>query len=384
MFWNIYKKYILRSLRSKEMIIWTLVFPMLLSTLFYFAFSSMEDGDMLKTIQIAVVESPEYKSDPYIQAMMDALSEGEEPFLEITAAQTQEEADALLKEDKVEGFFTMESGNPVLSVKDTGIKQTVLKNVFDRYIQTKESIMDMVLHDPGAAGELVNLGEDAWNEADTSIEQISFSDSKPSETVNFYYALLAMTCLYGGFHGILIIESLQANISPQGARNAVSPGNRGELFCSFFLAALSTLFISMTVVLCYIQFVLGISFGGQFFYALLTCLVGCMVGISLGCLISLPARWKGNMKTGIIVCVSMFCCFFAGLMVSGVNYVVDEKAPLLSLLNPAARISDAFYCLYYYDNYTRFFQNIGILLVMAAVMLGGSLVFTRRKQYESI
>lgn len=386
MFWNIYKKYILRSLRSKEIVIWTLVFPVLLSTLFYFALGSLEEGDMLDAIDIAVVENAEYREDAYIQAMMDALSEGEEPFLEITAVQTEEAADALLKDEKVEGFVTMESGDPVLSVKDTGIEQTVLKNVFDRYIQTKDSITAMIKYNPGAAQELAKLGAQAWEEAgaETDIEQITFSGRKPSAVVNFYYALLAMVCLYGGFHGVLIIESLQANLSPQGARNAVSPGNRGQLFGGFYLAALTTQFVCMTVVLCYIRFVLGISFGGQFFYALLTCVAGCLTGISLGCLIALPARWKGNMKIGMVVCVSMFCCFFAGLMIGGINYVVDKNAPLLSMINPAARIADAFYCLYYYDNYTRFFQNIGILLVMTAVMLGVSLLYTRRKQYESI
>lgn len=384
MFWNIYQKYILRSLRSKEIVVWTLLFPVLLSTLFYFAFSSLDKEDMLDTIPVAVVEDSTYEEEVYMQAMMDALSEGEEPFLEITAVQTQEEADLLLKDGEVEGFISMENGNPMLSVKGKGMNQTILKNIFDRYIQTKESIMAMIRNNPQSALELGKIGEMAWAETESDIEQISLSNSKPSSVVSYYYALLAMVCMYGGFHGMLIIESLQANLSPQGARNAVSPGNKGQLFGAFYLAALTTQFVCMAVVLCFIRFVLGISFGGQFFFALLTCLMGCLVGISLGCLIALPTRWKGNMKIGMVVCVSMICCFFAGLMIGGVNYKVEKAAPILAMLNPAARISDAFYCLYYYDNYTRFFQNIGILLAMAAVMLVISLVFTRRKQYESI
>ena len=80
----------------------------------------------------------------------------------------------------------------------------------------------------------------------------------------------------------------------------------------------------------------------------------------------------------------MICSFLAGLMLEGISYQIQTHCPILALINPASRIADAFYCLYYYDNYGRFFQNIGILAVMAAVLLVIILIFERRQQYESI
>lgn len=384
MFWNLYSKYILRSLRSKEIIIWTLLFPMLLSTLFFFAFSSLDNEGILKTIPVAVVEDDAYALEIPFGMMMDELSEGEEAFLEITSVENDEDGDALLKDGKVDGLIKVSGGDPVLCVKKDGMNQTILKNVMDRYIRTRDMLVSVVEKNPEAAGKVMVSGSSLWTDSKSFMKDISFSSSKPSATVTYYYALLAMVCLYGGFHGVTVIESLQANMSPQGARNTVSPGSRGTLFGAFCLAALTCQFLCVSVGLLYIRFVLGISFGGQLGYALLTCLVGSMVGLFMGCLISMPAKWKGGMKIGMVVGVSMFCCFFAGLMISGVNYLVQEKAPFFAMINPAARIADAFYCLYYYDNHVRYFRNLGILLVMAAVMFGISMVFVRRKEYESI
>ena len=70
--------------------------------------------------------------------------------------------------------------------------------------------------------------------------------------------------------------------------------------------------------------------------------------------------------------------------VTGINYAVEKSAPIVSLLNPAARIADAFYCLYYYDTYQKYFWNIGILLIMSAAMMGLATLFLRRQKYESL
>lgn len=383
MFWNIYRKYILRSVRSRELVIWTLLFPILLSTLFYFALSSIDKADAFQAIPAAVVEKG-MEEEQYLGEMLDTLSEGEDSMLLLTRTEDAEEADELLKTDEIKGYITVEQGNPKLYVKEDGIYQTILKNILDRYVQTKDTVMTMIRRNPAAALAFAEEMQADWEDMGEGIEELRLSEEKPSSTVTYYYALLAMVCLYGGFHGVMIINSLQANLSPQGARNTLSPGNRGMLFCASYLAALTIQSACMLAALCYMRFVLGISFGAQFGYAVLTCVVGSMVGLAFGSLVSMPAKWKGGVKISIVVGVSMICCFLAGLMVGGINYMVEQKLPLLAMLNPAARISDAFYCLYYYDDHTRYFQNMGILVIMAAVMVGGSVVFARRKQYESI
>lgn len=389
MFWNSFRKQILRSLRSKDIVIWTLMFPILLSVLFHFAFASLENEGVLSTIPVGIVEDDAYKSEVWFGKMIDTLKkpgESGEAFLDVTSVETEADADLLLKEEKVDGYIILKNGNPQLFVKKSGINQMVLKNILDRYIRTKGSIVDIMKENPQALGAwaLETDVADVEMEEENYFEEIAFSGRKPSNTVTYYYSLLAMTCLFGGFHGIMIVSSLQANLSPQGVRNTLSPGSRGRLFAALFLAALATLSCCMIVVLCFIRFVLGVSFGGQFGYALLACIPGSAVGISFGCLISLPSGWKFGMKISMVVFATLLCSYLAGLMVNGINYIVQEKAPVLAAINPAARISDAFYCLYYYDSHGRYWANVGSLMLMTAVMFGASAVFVRRKQYESI
>lgn len=389
MFGNIYKKYIMRAVRSRDMVIWTFLFPILLATLFYFALGSLEGLDSFEAVPVAVVEDLKLDGEVYLRQMLEGLAERETPVLDITWASDAGEADELLKEEQVEGYIAVEDGAPRLYVKENGISQTILKNVLDCYLQTKDTIMNLIEANPRTAlelaGEIMKAGV-LENEtlSETFIQELQLSGQKPSVTANYYYALLAMLCLYGGFHGLVVVESLQANLSPQGARNTLSPGNRYKLFCASYLGALTIQFLCVAVSMCYIQFVLKVSFGSQFGYALGAGFLGSMTGIAFGSVIALPSKWKNGIKTGMMVGISLICSFLAGLMIGGINYVVDEKLPVLSMLNPAARISDAFYCLYYYEDHTRYFQNMGILLVMSVVFLGICIVFTRRVQYESI
>ena len=151
-----------------------------------------------------------------------------------------------------------------------------------------------------------------------------------------------------------------------------------------FLAVITVQAAVIGILLIYIQFVLRIDFGQQMLPVILTGIVGSITGVSFGAVLAASNRLKVTVKSAILVCVTMVCSFFAGLMVNGINYTMMQKAPVLAWLNPAARITDAFYCLYYYDNYDRYLLNMGILLAMAAVMLGVATLFLRRQQHESI
>lgn len=390
MFWNIYRKYILRAVRSRDMIGWTLLFPILLSTLFYFSLGSLDEDMEFRSIPAAVVRNQAMETEVYLKQMLEAVSAEEEPLLDIHWTENEEEADALLKTDEVFGYISLEENEPRLYVKENGISQTILKNLLDRYVQTKDAIVTIAKNDPISALKLA--GTAAGGEIDGEslglsgefIRELELTGRKPSATANYYYALLAMICLYGGFHGMVVVENLQANLSPQGARNTLAPGSRWKLFCASYLGALTVQFLCVAVSFFYMQYVLKVSFGTSIAAALGVILAGSMTGIAFGSVVALPSKWKGGLKSGVVVGVSMICCFFAGLMIDGISYVVETNAPILAAINPAARIADAFYCLYYYDGYTGYFQNIGILLGMTAVFGGICVIATRRVQYESL
>ena len=55
MFINIFGKRIKAALRNWSTLIWTWIFPIMLATLFFFAFSALDEADLLTVIPIRCV-----------------------------------------------------------------------------------------------------------------------------------------------------------------------------------------------------------------------------------------------------------------------------------------------------------------------------------------
>lgn len=393
MFRNCFCKYTLMALRTKSMIFWTLLFPVCLSTMFYFTFGSIDASDQFHSIPVAIVRDSAMEKDAFFLQVIEAVSTDETAsggiasetaasdsrLLSVTWTDSLSDAWELLESDAVTAVIRMENEAPALSITDNGLNQTILKSFLDQYLQLRSAAEDILTENPLAVLSLSSMFE-----LQEYTRQVSISKNEATYTVNYYYALISMICFFAAFFGMSTVSSLQGNLSPQGALRSVSPCSRSWQFLADMSSSIVTHFTVMILVLLYMRFVLRINFGASLLPVLLVCLVGGATGFSFGALITVPARLKMGMKEAVIVSASLMCSFFSGLMVSGINYVIAQKAPLISLLNPCARITDALYCLYYYDNYDRYFQNIAVLIVMFLVMTAGVVYFIRRHQYESI
>ena len=332
-------------------------------------------------MKTAVVADQDYRQAAGFQAALEEVSkEGEDRLLQLTRVETREEADRLLEDGRVEGYLTIEAGAPKLTVRDDGLNQTILKSFLDQYLQISATAAHILERNPQAAqqGLLTDLMEQQ-----EFTREISLSNAKPSHQLPYFYALIAMVCLYGSFQGLTSAFYLQANLSALGARRSMAPRKKLAMITADMLGSLAVHLLTMLVLLCYLLLVLRLDFGNQIGYLLLTVLVGSIVGVSLGALVGAALRIKVEAKTAILITLSLACCFLAGLMVEGISYAIQQNAPA-AWLNPAARISDAFYCLYYYDNHTRYFMDLGVLCAMAAIFGLGAMACLRRRKYESI
>jgi len=377
MFWNVFGKRVLTSLRDWESLIWTWIFPILLATLFFAAFGSLDTDGQLRRFHMGVVDDEAYRRDASLRAALEAVSEDDGLF-DLTAYPTVAQADAALENGRIAGYI-MAGDVPTLIVTGDGIEQTIAKSFLDRYVQISRSVTSILTANPASAGDLPLMLEQV-----TYTKEVSLSKNPPSNRVNYFYALLAMVCMYGGFQGLVTVTYLQANLSALGMRRTLSPAPRSRLIVYDLLGGVTVHAVSLLSVIAYITFVLDVSFGPQLLPVILTCVVGSMLGVSFGAMVSATSRYKEQVKSAILITVSMVCSFLSGLMVGGINYTVAEKAPVIAWINPAARITDAFYCLYYYDTYDRFFLNIGIITGMTIVMLVVTAAFLRRQRYESV
>ena len=198
----------------------------------------------------------------------------------------------------------------------------------------------------------------------------------PDITIQFFYNLLAMTALFGSMSGLFVAQENQGDLSALGARRCCSPVNK---LTSITVVEMICMVISVT----FLRFVLKVDFGSKLPLVYLAAVLGGIMGISMGFFVG-SFRIKEGLKMSVVMAVSMTCCFFSGLMSNTMKGTVAEHCPIFNEINPAAVISDSFYCLNLYDDYRRFTVKIISMAIYTVLFTLGGYVLTRRRKYASL
>ena len=361
--------------KDRQMMFWTFLFPILLAILFNLAFSNLSSSDNFLKVNVAVVENAELDQNP---AFTEALDGADDLF--VVKYTTRAEADALLADNQIDGYIVFD---PALNlvVNQSGLNQTIIRGFLDDFVQSSATITTIITANHAALHNGIIAGITSRSEY---LKAVSASQSSPDSVVNYFYALIAMTCLYGGFLGVKEVVAIQADLSDVGARINLAPTNKLTVFLSSILAAATVQLLELIMLLAFLIGVLGISFGNQIGYIILTCVVGSLTGVTFGtCLGSIVKKGEG-LKIGILIGSTMIMSFLAGMMSADIKYIVMTKAPILGYLNPANLITDSFYALYYYNTHTQFFTDI--LLLCGFTLLFSSVTYfvLRRQKYASL
>ena len=367
---------------DRQMMFWTLGFSIILASLFGMAFSNLSKDEDFSNIPIAVVNNAEYQSNTAFQQALNSVSgkaSGEQRMFNVKLA-TQDKAEDLLKNSKIDGYILLDNGAKVV-VKQSGMTQTILKSFVDDYLQTGSAYQNIISQNPASAQRLL---ADSGNSDAVTLRDVPVSKSKPNNTLVYYYALIAMACLYGGFHGMNEVNAIQANLTPQGARMNMVPAHKIKIFAYSLCAATAVQLLSILITLAYLNLVLKVDLGGNLPYILLACLAGTMAGVSFGAMIGAIFKTNQGLKIALLIVITMVLSFLSGLMVNNMKYIVTSAVPALAYLNPANLIADSFYSLYYYDTYTRYFTNVGLLFGFTAVFYLITYFVLRRQKYASL
>jgi len=371
--------YRLRCLfRDRENLFWTALFPLILATLFSMAFSNLDSAEVFQPINIAVVNDIRYQENESFKMALEAASEGEDRLFNLTLA-SKEESDKLLEDNKIAGYI--EAGSPLkLVVTKSGINQNIIRSFLDNYMQTVSAVESIISDNPA---KLRDMAGDLYKR-ETYVREVSATNSEQNSALGYFYTLIAMACFYGGFLGLREVSDIQADISPVAARVNIAPVHKIKTFLYSTCATFLIHFAGILVLLAYMRVALGIDFGAKTGYVLLAAFVGSIAGISFGTFISALVRKSEGMKIGILIGATMTCSFLAGMMYQGMKYIIARKVPVLSWLNPLNLLTDAFYSLYYYDSFSRYWLNIGVLSVFAVAFCTLTYFMIRRRKYASL
>ena len=396
-------KYRLRlCLRDRSSMFWGLCFPLLLSTLFYFTImQGGKDTSVLEPVKVAFVsceadgntaDDSNGQADVDLQAGSDGQTDSnfsdfihglDGDTLQVTDM-SGKKADHALRTGKVTGIFT--DGDPCsLKIAGNDIEENVLKsllNAYNRNADTVSTIKKEQAKKMAAAGGVGNLAADDSSHSYT--HTVTLGGHSMDGNMQYFFALIAMTCLYGCFLGLNAALESRANLSPLGLRRSVTPTHKLKLVLSDMLVTFFMQTLNLLVLLLFLTRILGLDLGGSFGEILFVCAIGSMFGVSLGILTGSAGNWSEGVKIAILVSTCLILSFLAGLMVGDMKDIIEQHIPILNRINPAAVIADALYCLVIYEAPDRLHTDLLLLGCMTAGFILLSFFAVRREHYDSL
>ncbi len=392
--WNTFKYTVFTLLREKSILIWALLFPIILATLFNAMFSGLESAFILKPISTAVVTNEYYERAPLFSTLIDSLgSPGDNQTLNVTYVDNENDARGLLQNGVITGYIVVDGqGTPALYLSQkTGsqtlesVNRTILKDILDNYLRSRATIETIAQENPAV---LTNPSFINGFFSDvTYTREISVTANASAQSIRYFYALLGFTALMTANIAMSAIVRTQPNLSPLGARRAMGATSRTKTLAATLAASWMLAFACLLVGFAYIRFVLGINFGGKELACIAGLGVASLLATALGTLIGtipkLPSGAKGGILTGLTCLLSLFAGLYGTLSLNLADSLT-RNVPVAQALNPVKQVADLFYSLYFYDSYIPFLQVIGTLLIVTAVLAIVASLFMRRQRYASL
>lgn len=376
MFLNKLKYDFIAAMRNRSLIGWLILFPIGLAMAFKIGFGNIYDNEVkFSTIKVAIVEN---KSSIALHTVTDEFAKEDEPFM--TAVYTDEQtALDMLEKDEVKGVIYADDVLSLTVMKE-GLDQSIIKTFIDEFNSQSQIITEAIKADPSKAQSIISqLGESV-----STVEREPLTEGDPNVYLQFFYNLIAMVGVCGTITGIQMNCSEMPKLTSLGARKSTAGMSASKQSVSNFIAACAAQCICVIVAVTFIHFVLGIDLGDKLPLVYLTGMIGSAAGIAIGTFISTVVHLPLQPLTNITWAGTMGLCFLSGLMVAEMKSTMQEKAPIINDINPAALITDSLYCLNMYTGYDRYIPKILTLAAIAVFFALLTAVFSRRKSYASI
>lgn len=375
MFFHNLKYSLLDTIKNKQVIMWFVLFPFIMITLFFVVFNGLgERTEQFNNIPVSVVFE---KDDKIFSNVLYEISKSDEPLFDVTYSE-KNEAEAMLKNGDISAILTVNDDISV-SVTSSNIAQTIVSEFVRQYSIQKDIITETAVNHPE---KLQSVIDELSQEINTN-ENIPLSNGNMDVFMYFFFSLIAMLSMNVANMGVFIATDTQGNLSKIGARKCLSPTPKLISILASFTANCIIAIVLNTVAITY-MLLLGINLGNKIGMIYLTTIIGSITGISMGFFIGSIGSMSENIKFAISMTVTMAGNVLAGLMSTDIKVAVDTYAPIVNKFNPTAIIADMVYCLNIYDDYSKYSEYLVILLIMTVVFIAGGFLCTRRKKYASL
>lgn len=394
--WNSFLINVKTSIRNTSSLFWVLAFPVILAALMLGIMGNLQDGYTAEAQHFAIVSDSNWKASPGADELVSSLSKkpkagsDDTQLLIPTTVATKAEADTRLDSRKDIGYLYAGSDglvNMVLcdreaasiqsdSTASEGIAVSILSASLGSFNQAKSA---RSTKSSPSTQILVRSG------GQTYTKQIRLTHIHPSMTAPYFFAVLAMACLIGASTAAEMIARTQPNLSALGARRASSPSPKWRQAAGAFLASWLFSAVSLLVAYIFVRTVCGVQIGGRDPIALIAIAVGTFMATAFGSMMGAIPKLPIETKVGLVVGINCTLSAFIGLygsLAMDLNNAIQERAPVLHLINPVKQVSNLFYDIVYYDSLAPFARTCGILVIMAAIFLVACGLLLRKQRYE--
>lgn len=335
--------------RDRSYLFWTVLYPIVLATFFYFGFSGIMDSKV-ENINVGIEADNQFS---YILESID--------FLNIHEISEEDMKEKLYK-GEIDAFIDKDLN---LTVSKSGINQTIVKEVVE---YMKQSIK---LNRPIDSSEF-------------STNYVSGQNQMANSMMVIFYSLIAMTSAYGVFAGIHSVIIIQSNLSYIGARLNVTPLKKLNFIINSIIVSIILNLFSNILLILFINFILKIKLFSNIGYSAIFVLLGNLFGVILGIFIGVSNKKSANVKVAIAIATTLFLSHLSGMMGVWTKILIDKNAPIINKLNPISVITNNLYRINILESTKSVEVGIVVLLLYSGILLLLSYMFLRRKSYDSI
>lgn len=365
-------------LRKKDLLFWNLAFPVFLGFVFYFMFGNMNNEFQFETISIGIVNAKE--DEAFVEILKSMEAENGSKMFQLVEFGDEEKAFVELDEEQISCYIDF-SQDYELNVKDSGIANTIVKSIITQYKEVTTLFTNVGKKSPE---QLAVFIEKFQEEQEIRIQEIPLKGQDKDCYTQYFYALLAMTCLMASMGGLEDGMGIQPELSSLAARRNVAPTKKMLQFGIDFLASFFLFCVLVSIVLFLCIYGYGQDFGDRIFLVLLASWVGIFNGLVAGNMIAIFTKGSKQKKDTFCTTFFMLSSFLGGLQWGDITYYIEKTCPFINRINPATLIVNSYRSLMVFGDYKAYAVNLFTLLGMGIVGFTLCVLKLRRERYASI
>lgn len=363
-----------RLLRMKQLFFWSIIFPLLLGTVFKVAFSDATNKDWgFATIPVAVTTEEGGTQDAAFISFLKEMKNGDVAFFAVEECD-RETAEAMLSGGDVSAVIVTGEETKVI-LRENGLNSTVVKTVVDGYLQSKDMFVEAAM--TGKLTEVIG----AFSEEIETLGVKEFEGTSKDPFVQYFQALIAMASLYGAMYGLMNTNELNIKFANVSARRLAAPMRAIPTVLCDVAAAFTIQYIQFLINIAYFILILKVDFGSINGWLFLGGVLYSLLGVLNGYFIGTVVQKSDGLQNAIMMGCTMFSCFLAGLMVGNIRISIELTAPIVNRVNQATLIADSMQALCIMGDMEKYARCLlGILIWCVCLVVGSILVLMVRQR----